>query len=169
MNKIPSGFETSDSGYTLETLDADITSWVSISQANDEKKLNDPEAPDDYREYIRAEIERTKNMKPLDLFLRYQNNFTVSVLGSCKHLLPDGSPILADGDNSGNKHLGEVEHWFEIREAINVLGYDVEEVSLAINELNALGKKADDRRKEMLRNIWIEMRKKGFTRLELIG
>jgi len=135
--------------YTEENLQGDIKEWI--------------EGPAMRSIETREEF---KQKSFLQQFMGYQNNFFTDVHDVFRYLNDDGS-LRDDLDRimvrERLQSMVEKRHLKELYQVINMLGYDRKEIEGLYS-----GKRTDEQR-AMVKNIWIEMRKLGFSRMDLIG
>jgi hypothetical protein len=147
--------------YTQEDLKRDIDEWIDGPSFGSEKG--------EFKKY-----------PFLRQFSTYQNNFWTMVKHVCDYINDDGSvdeeqvlkdykPITKDHPRwnecvAEREYLIRIEHSREIYKICKDLGYDPKEMGQILSATPLSEEKL-----EMIKNIWIEMRKIGFNRMDLIG
>ncbi len=99
--------------------------------------------------------------------MMFSNNFTGTIRTATTMLNDDGTTKVYDANPDNQKWKEDLVrklHLQEIHEIIRTLGY-----SLDVLRNTRQGEKKSDELWEMIRNIWIEMRKRGFSSTELKG
>jgi len=108
-----------------------------------------------------------EGLDSLGRFMMFSNNFTGTIRTATTMLNDDGTTKVYDANPDNQKWKEDLVrklHLQEIHEIIRTLGY-----SLDVLRNTRQGEKKSDELWEMIRNIWIEMRKRGFSSTELKG